>query len=135
MRRLILLCLSIASVCGATAKEVDSARALRVAAELFGDATRGGGVELRWDSGDLLSTRGEGGAPTFYVITPSAGAGFVIVAGDDAVRPILGYSTTYNIASVESLPSNFEGWLRYIDATVRKVRSEDGVARDRKSVV
>ena len=101
MRRLFILCLvAIASVCGATAKEVGSERALRIAAELFGDTTRGGGVELRWDSDDLLSTRGEGGAPTFYVITPSSGAGFVIVAGDDAVRPILGYSTTYNIASV-----------------------------------
>ena len=131
MRRLLLISLVVvASVCGAAAKEVGSERALSIAAELFGDTTRGGGVELRWDSDDLLSTRGEGGAPTFYVITPSSGAGFVIVAGDDAVRPILGYSTTYNIASVESLPSNFEGWLKYIDTTVRKVRREDGVASD-----
>ena len=134
MRRLILLCLSIATVCGAVAKEVSLDRALRVATELFGDATRAGGVELRWDSRALGSTRVEGGAPTFYVITPSSGVGFVIVAGDDAVRPILGYSKTYPIAAVELLPANFVGWLRYIDAAVRYARqcgaeADDAVAQ------
>ena len=130
MRRLILLCLSIATVCGAVAKEVSPERALRVATELFGDATRAGGVELRWDSRALGSTRVEGEAPTFYVITPSSGVGFVIVAGDDAVLPILGYSKTFCIASAEFLPSNFKGWLSYIDATVRRVRIECGEAND-----
>ena len=130
MRRLILLCLSIATVCGAVAKEVSPERALRVATELFGDATRAGGVELKWDSSALESTRAEGEAPTFYVITPSSGRGFVIVAGDDAVLPILGYSTTYNITSAKYLPANFEGWLRYIDATVRRVREKDVKASD-----
>ena len=131
MRRLfILLLATAATVCGAVAKEVSPERALRVATELFGDATRAGGVELRWDSSALGSTRTEGSAPTFYVITPSSGVGFVIVAGDDAVRPILGYSTTYSIASVELLPANFEGWLRYIDTTIRKVRSDGIVAND-----
>ena len=131
MRRLfILLLAAAATVCGAAAKEVSPERALRVATELLGDATRAGGVELRWDSSALGSTRTEGSAPTFYVITPSSGVGFVIVAGDDAVRPILGYSTTYSIASVELLPANFEGWLRYIDTTIRKVRSDGIVAND-----
>ena len=131
MRRLFILCLvAVASVCGATAKEVSPLRALRVATELFGDATRGGDLELRWDSGALDSTRAEGEAPTFYVITPSSGVGFVIVAGDDAVLPILGYSKTFCITSAESIPSNFKGWLSYIDATVRKVRREGGVAND-----
>ena len=118
------------SVCGAAAKEVSPERALRVATELFGEATRGGNLELWWDSGALDSTRAEGEAPTFYVITPSSGVGFVIVAGDDAVRPILGYSTTYSIASAELLPANFEGWLRYIDTTIRKVRSDGIVANN-----
>lgn len=130
MRRLILISLFIASVCGAAAKEISSAEALRIASQLFGETTRGGGAELKWDSSDLRSTRGEGGAPTFYVVTPRVGEGFVIVAGDDAVRPILGYSTTYSIASVESLPSNVEGWLRYIDTTVRQVREQGAEASD-----
>lgn len=115
---------------GASAKEVSSAEALRIASQLFGETTRGGGAELKWDSSDLGSTRGEGGAPTFYVVTPRIGEGFVIVSGDDAVRPILGYSTTYSIASVESLPSNVEGWLRYIDTTVRQVREQGAEASD-----
>lgn len=130
MRRLILLCLFIASASTITAKEVTSTEALRIASQLLGEATRGATSVIAWDSSDLGSTRVEGNAPTFYVVTPGYGSGFVIVAGDDVVRPILGYSTTYTIASAESLPSNFEGWLRYIDATVRYARVSGAVASD-----
>lgn len=131
MRRLfVLFAIVIASVCGASAKQVSPSVALRMASEFFGDATRVGGVELRWDSRALGSTRTEGGAPTFYVITPSSGVGFIIVAGDDAVPPILGYSTTYSIATAELLPPNFEGWLRDIDAAVRYARQCGAEADD-----
>ena len=108
--------------------------ALRIASEIFGNTTRGGAAVVAWDSNDMFATRSGDEAPTFYVVTPEYGAGFVIVAGDDAVRPILGYSTTYPIAKAEFLPENFAGWLRYIDAAVRYARqcvaeADDAVAR------
>lgn len=135
MRRVILLfAIVLVAVCGASAKKVSSAVALRIASEIFGNTTRGGAAVVAWDSNDMFATRSGDEAPTFYVVTPEYGVGFVIVAGDDAVRPILGYSTTYPIAKAEFLPENFAGWLRYIDAAVRYARqcgaeADDAVAQ------
>ena len=131
MRKLrLILLLQLSLVCSAVAEQVSPDVALRMASQLLGYATRGGAAEVAWDSNDMLATRSQESEPTFYVITPNSGRGFVIVAGDDAIRPILGYSTTYNIASVQHLPSNVEGWLKYIDATVRYVRERGAVAND-----
>ncbi|HUX54654.1 MAG TPA: C10 family peptidase [Williamwhitmania sp.] len=48
-------------------------------------------------------------APEFYVFT-FQGGGFVIVAADDAVTPILGYSTT-SIFDKDNVPINAQDWL------------------------
>ena len=125
MRRIFLLCvLVIASVCGVAAKEVQPGVAMSIAREVLG-ATRGGDVAVAWDSSVLGVTRSAEDAPTFYVVTSESGRGFVIVAGDDAVVPILAYSTNYAAPSAEVLPPNFEGWLRYVDSTVRYAREHD----------
>lgn len=128
MRRLILLFAVVATVCGASAKEVLPTKALHIASELFA-TTRCGAAVVAWDSNDMLSTRA-GGAPTFYVVTPAEGAGFMIVAGDDVLLPILGYSATYTMASADNLPSNFEQWLQGVDAAVRYLRANGVEAND-----
>ena len=47
----------------------------------------------------------------FYVVNVGDGA-FVIVAGDDAARPVLGYSTSRAFPQkVERLPDNVDGWF------------------------
>lgn len=48
-------------------------------------------------------------SPVFYVFTFAKG-GFVIVAADDAVTPILGYSTT-SIFDKNNVPINAQDWL------------------------
>ena len=130
MRKLILLlCAVVAMVGSAAAREVSSEVALQMASQLLGDGTRGVNLAVAWDSNDVVATRAAG-VPTFYVVTPREGCGFVIVAGDDAVAPILGYSTTYAMASAASLPRNFVGWLEYIDSVVRYVRDSGAEASD-----
>ncbi|MBO7263540.1 MAG: C10 family peptidase [Alistipes sp.] len=130
MKRIIVLfSIVVASIGSAMAEEVSSAVALRVASQIFGDTTRSTSLAVAWDSTDVVVTRAEE-TPTFYVVAPSAGRGFVIVAGDDAVSPILGYSTTYAMASAEHLPTNFVGWLTYIDSVVRYVRESGAKASD-----
>ncbi len=124
-RLLLLLAFGVASLCSVMAEQVSPAEALRVASQLFGDTTRGATLSVAWDSRQLSSTRVED-VPTFYVITPDEGAGFVIVPADNALRPILGYSMTYSAPAAGPLPRNFEQWLYEVDATVRYVR-ENGV--------
>ena len=48
----------------------------------------------------------------FYIIAQEGG-GFVIVAADDAVQPVLGFSET-NRFSLEGMPDNVRWWLDYI---------------------
>lgn len=70
---------------------------------MFGDATRSEDVVVAWDSGAIGTTR-SGSTPTFYVVAPKSGRGFVIVAGDDRVAPILAYSTEFCIGERYATP-------------------------------
>ena len=47
----------------------------------------------------------------FYVFNNTSGPGFVIVAGDDAVAPVLGYSFENNFPEGRPLPPNLSAWL------------------------
>ena len=90
MKRLFLcLTLLVAAISGVAAKEVPVSEALRMASHILGETTRGGALAVAWDSSALGATRSSNEAPTFYVVAPSSGQGFVIIAGDDAVTPIL----------------------------------------------
>lgn len=126
-RFFILLAVVLTSMLSAKAKEVSPSVAESIAREVLG-ATRGGDVAVAWDSSVLGTTRSTAEAPTFYVVAAQSGVGFVIVAGDDVVAPILAYSTQYAAPKAEVLPPNFEGWLRYVDIVVRYARENNMVA-------
>ena len=92
MKRIYLIfALLIISMFSVEAKEVSPEVARGIAREVLG-VTRGGDVAVAWDSSVLATTRSEDDAPTFYVVAAQSGCGFVIVAGDDAIAPILAYS-------------------------------------------
>lgn len=102
------------------ADNVSRQRAQALAERFFerrGVATRSGSVVLRWD-GESERTR-SGAEPAFYLYTHSSG-GFVIVAGDDCVEPILGYSTdgTYNPSNL-----NMRNWMLEIRDGINYLRS------------
>ncbi len=102
------------------ADNVSRQRAQALAERFFerhGIATRSGSVVLRWD-GESESTR-SGVEPAFYLYTHSSG-GFVIVAGDDCVQPILGYSTdgTYDSSNL-----NMRNWMLEIRDGINFLRS------------
>ena len=62
-------------------------------------------------------------APAFYVFN-RAGGGFVIIAGDDACRPILGYSYDFNFGEEATMPANLREWLDDLEAQVAFARAE-----------
>lgn len=126
MKRLLTLLILLGLISTAHADEVSTQRALSIAQRVLGDATRSSDVVVAWDSSLFSTTRVEVVEPTFYVVRPTSGPGFVIVSGDDVVAPVLAYSTTYYAPTMTLLPRNFEAWLRYVDTTVRRAR-EQGV--------
>ena len=61
-------------------------------------------------------------AATFYVFGRAQGKGFVIVAGDDQVRPILGYSFDETAVSVHDIPENMRTYLLSLSQQIAQIR-------------
>lgn len=119
MKKLLLLLLLVLPAV-LRADNVSRQRAQALAERFFerrGVATRSGAVVLRWD-GESEQTRSSA-EPAFYLYTHSSG-GFVIVAGDDCVEPILGYSTdgTYDSSNL-----NMRNWMLEIRDGINYLRS------------
>lgn len=62
-------------------------------------------------------------SPAYYVYANASGPGFVIVAGDDAVEPILGYSFENDFPQGPDMPANLLDWLGHIRAQVLAARA------------
>ena len=100
------------------AAPVSKGRALEVAKRVLASqaATKSAGdVKLIWD-GEEVATK-SAVQPAFYVFGRDGG-GFVIVAGDDNVQPVLAVSD-HNEFRVEGMPENVKWWMESIKAYVR----------------
>lgn len=69
--------------------------------------------------GSLYDTRSSD-CPALYVFDNVSGPGFVIVAGDDSVRPVLAYSFE-NEFDTEGIPANIRYWLTGISNEIRSM--------------
>ena len=68
-------------------------------------------LRIIWD-GETATTKADAESPAFYVVGRDGG-GFVIVAGNDNVRPVLALSYT-NRFQVEDMPCNVSAWMNKI---------------------
>lgn len=108
-------------------KVVTKQKALDFATRFFANHAKSrnnsASIEFVWDSSKLASNvRSSGESPTFYVFTPSDGKGFVIVAGDDASVPVLGYSFDNKIPYADELPQNLHSWLEGVHKSIAQSR-------------
>ena len=88
----------------------------------------------------LISVKGEKNLPkrvaasrisdadpsTYYIFSGSNGKGFAIIAAEDNVRPILGYSADGQLPADGELPLPLTQWLSNISKQIQKAR-EDGI--------
>ena len=65
----------------------------------------------------------------YYVYENADGEGWVMVAADDVVRPILAYSETGHFRT-ENLPSNISKWLGKYDHFIQKLEADGVVASE-----
>ena len=70
---------------------------------------------------DAPLTKASQEAQAFYVFNREGG-GFVIVAGDDACKPILAYSYENSFGSGDAMPDGLRDWLADFEAQVAMVR-------------
>jgi len=75
--------------------------------------------------GKIQRTTTPNGQETVYYYVFEAGNGFVIVAGDDAVRPILGYSPNGNYDENNlNHPPNFACWMNNIQQEIADAQKQ-----------
>lgn len=108
------------------AKNIDLKRAEEVAIDFLSASdvkTNSNNVTLTliWD-GESAQTHAQV-APAFYVFNCTSAEGFVIVAGDDVVQPILGYSPTGQF-EVQNMPPNLKYWMEFYRNEVTWAREE-----------
>ena len=92
MKKLFLVFCLTALIGSLTAGPVDLQKAQKVGTKFLSTTTiseKNAKIQL-----DLVSIAANRDANDFYVFNVANGEGFVVVAGDDRVRPILAYSTT-----------------------------------------
>ena len=119
---LSLIALALAPALRAT--PVSSDRALHVARLVFNaqPATKAssGALRIVWD-GEFATTKAAV-QPAFYVVARDGG-GFVIIAGDDNVRPVLAISENGKISS-EDMPDNVRWWMEGLKRYVRSKKTQ-----------
>ena len=121
MKRLLMIALLLLPV-AAFADSVKADKAHEIAQRFLGvNATKAGGNTLS------LVWRGEKpgeapmAAPAYYVYNIDGG-GFVIVSGEDSVRPILAYSTEGSFRA-DGMPDNLAGWMSTLRESILAVRA------------
>ena len=109
---LILLLAGLSTVL--QAGPITPEKALKVAQKVLAvqPVTKAGsGLQIIWD-GETATTKADAEDPAFYVVGRDGG-GFVIVAGNDNVPPVLALSYT-NRFQVEGMPCNVSAWMERI---------------------
>lgn len=114
MRRLWLVCLAVAALSqGAFAQRVSRETARSVAETFFNKNVRAG------QAVHFADITAETPFQNFYIF--SADSGFVIVAADERVTPILGYSKTNRFVT-ENMPDNLRWWLGEYSKQIQDVK-------------
>lgn len=135
MKKTILLITTvfIAAVC--YSKEIPLEDAYKIAGRFFGieSETKGDGMlRMVWD-GKGLASRSVTDSPAFYVFVRTDAEGFVIVSGDDAVRPVLAWSGD-GFFDPDDIPSNALWWFDAVEEQVAYLRQTSAASCPVKSV-
>ena len=140
----ILLILSVFLIAGCrlqvSAHPIDTATARTVAIHFLQslNITSDSSPEGRGDSqqvyGALTDVSRSMPFTEFYTFTFNEGNGFILVATDDCVTPILGYSLTNGI-SLDKMPENLYSWLEGYNNEIARIKNESpkqpGISRSK----
>ena len=118
MKKIVISTFVLACFCiGSAAAPVTPRQAREKAGEFFG--VNASSPRMVMGGRAVVSTNGVSD-PAYYIFN-NDGGGYVIIAGDDCLSPVLGYSMTGRIDE-NRIPENFKFWLEQIGKTVRFVR-------------
>ena len=91
-------------------------------------------LKMVYNGESSLARTSSNSAPAYYVFNNESGPGFVIVSGDDAALPVLGYSDSFNFSS-EGMPDNLRWWLETMRSQVMDLRNSGAEPYSRTAAV
>lgn len=121
--RLLCLAVAVAAANRVFAQHVSRETAQSVAETFFNQNVRNGQGQLV----QFEDISAETPFQNFYIF--SADSGFVLVAADERVTPILGYSKTNRFAT-EDMPENLRWWLEGYDGQIQAAMDADLVGNE-----
>lgn len=139
MKRLFALILMMSVGFSLIGGPIDETTAKQLAQNFWKEnntmAVRNGKVfKKQMDEARFINVAAQHGYSEFFIFNNTAGKGYVIMAADDCVTPILGYSYENNFDDGE-LPPNFKAWLDgYAEqihaATAMKAQATEAIRAD-----
>ena len=122
--RKIFIALSLFCALGLSAENVSQDKAKQIAEDFLRQSRSRAAVNLSLVyGGESSASRSSGQAPALYVFDNEGRNGFVVVAGDDAAYPILGYSYDGDFPEGQ-LPANLASWLKGMENQVNYLREQ-----------
>lgn len=135
MRRILLLSVSLLlTVTTIFAERVSQADAALVAKNFMSAPAVQTGVKKAVPTEMVLKKAASAEENQYYVYENANGEGWVMVAADDAVTPILAYSKTGTFKT-ENQPANVKTWLGKYDTFIKKVEEDGLVANEETSAM
>ncbi|MBO4752130.1 MAG: thiol protease/hemagglutinin PrtT [Bacteroidales bacterium] len=133
MKKTLLLIAAIV-VSGLTfAKPVSVDKARQVAVNFWNSTTQYSIDDINFRSivtPNFQEISTELGLHGIYVFNTVDNNGFVIVSADDAVIPVLGYSTSNGIVGQTAMPENLKGWLNHYTEEIEAVQNAHAEATE-----
>ena len=130
MKRVILLLILFASAMTVWPSPVSSGKAKQWALDFFKNKSQTRGelvsLDMVWDGEDNASRANN--APSFYVFNRTDRKGFVVVAGDDVVNPLIGYSFE-NSFNYTNLPENIRLWFEDVKREMKAIRNSPSLRK------
>ena len=114
------------------AERVSEEDAALVASNFMNVATATPGALKAPAKGMVLKASGNASENNFYIYENANGEGWVMIAADDAVRPILAYSETGSF-NTDDMPSNLRHWLRGYNKQIAHAAQNTAATEEVKS--
>lgn len=130
LRTLVIAACFALSFASAQAQVITAERAQEIANSFFQNskqknaAARSTAAMSLKKSADsrILSSENCSDVPTFHILTPTSGKGFVIISGEEMENPIIGYSFDSEFITEGEMPTGLTDYLADIDAQVKALR-------------
>ena len=129
MKKIFLLTVSLLFAFTTIYAERVSQEDAALVANHFMSATVQTGVKKASGSKMVLKKAASAEENQYYVYENASGEGWVMVAANDAVTPILAYSKTGTFRT-DNMPSNVRTWLGKYDKFIKKVEADGVVATE-----